>query len=296
MKIRDLQQQVNEIDRRGFLKGLGAAAVAGAGLGTSNDAKAEDEPYQIGDWYLIVTKSKFGEATKRIAYKGGLYFTGNDLYYYSGSGKSPNFTMIKPGSLVKYKIDGGPIKTTKVSSVSSISFMHELSKLANAKTLDLRYTYIDRIRDEERTIEIEADVAGLNEVIEYFKNPQQYKKKDKTQDASGWGDGRPGDLRSSNLEKMKDMSNPSASYAGRIRARIKPNITFTEDVAGNPKAEVEVRTSPDGTIISRKLLSSSGNKAWDEAVLKAIDKTATLPRDEDGRVPPVLEISFRPKD
>ena len=33
-----------------------------------------------------------------------------------------------------------------------------------------------------------------------------------------------------------------------------------------------------------------------QAVLKAIDKTATLPRDEDGRVPPVLEISFRPKD
>jgi len=42
--------------------------------------------------------------------------------------------------------------------------------------------------------------------------------------------------------------------------------------------------------------NSSGNKAWDEAVLKAIDKTATLPRDEDGRVPSVLEISFRPKD
>ena len=119
-------------------------------------------------------------------------------------------------------------------------------------------------------------------------------------------------LRNENLKRMQGMagasgeenskgtalkaSGPSASYAGRIRARIKPNITFTEDVAGNPKAEVEVRTSPDGTIISRKLMSSSGNKAWDEAVLKAIDKTATLPRDEDGRVPPVLEISFRPKD
>ena len=119
-------------------------------------------------------------------------------------------------------------------------------------------------------------------------------------------------LRNENLKRMQGMagasgeenskgtalkaSGPSASYAGRIRARIKPNITFTEDVAGNPKAEVEVRTSPDGTIISRKLLSSSGNKAWDEAVLKAIDKTVTLPRDEDGRVPPVLEISFRPKD
>ncbi len=89
---------------------------------------------------------------------------------------------------------------------------------------------------------------------------------------------------------------PSAGYAGRLRARIKPNIVFTDDISGNPTAEVEVRTAPDGTIISRKLLKSSGVKNWDEAVLKAIDKTEVLPRDTDGRVPALLEISFRPKD
>ena len=91
-------------------------------------------------------------------------------------------------------------------------------------------------------------------------------------------------------------SGPSASYAGRIRASIKPNIILLDDIAGNPVAEVEVRTSPDGTIVSRKLLKSSGEKSWDDAVLKAIDRTATLPKDIDGRVPPVLVISFRPKD
>ncbi len=89
---------------------------------------------------------------------------------------------------------------------------------------------------------------------------------------------------------------PSASYAGRIRARIKPNIVFTDDIVGNPSADVEVRTAPDGTIVARKLIKSSGDKAWDDAVLKAIDKTEVLPRDTDGRVPPVLEINFRAKD
>lgn len=89
---------------------------------------------------------------------------------------------------------------------------------------------------------------------------------------------------------------PSASYAGRIVARIKPNIVFTEELVGNPTADVEVRTSPDGTIVGRKLLKSSGNKAWDEAVLKAIDKTEVLPRDVDGQVPSSLTITFRPKD
>ena len=38
------------------------------------------------------------------------------------------------------------------------------------------------------------------------------------------------------------------------------------------------------------------NKAWDDAVLRALDKTETLPRDVDGRVPPSLTIGFRPQD
>ena len=119
-------------------------------------------------------------------------------------------------------------------------------------------------------------------------------------------------LRNENLKRMQGLAGasgddnskgsalksagPSASYAGRILARIKPNITFNPDVPGNPLAIVDIRTSPEGTILSYKIISPSGNKAWDDAVLKAIVKTATLPRDEDGRVPPVLEISFRPKD
>ena len=79
--------------------------------------------------------------------------------------------------------------------------------------------------------------------------------------------------------------------------RIRPNITYTEAISGNPRALVEIRTSPDGTIVGKpKLLQSSGVKAWDDAVLNAILKTEILPKDVDGRVPPVLEIGFRPKD
>lgn len=89
---------------------------------------------------------------------------------------------------------------------------------------------------------------------------------------------------------------PSASYAGRIKARILPNIVFSDTITGNPQATVEVKAAPDGTIIGRKLIKSSGVPAWDDAVLRAIDKTEVLPRDTDGRVPSSLEISFRPRD
>ena len=119
-------------------------------------------------------------------------------------------------------------------------------------------------------------------------------------------------LRQENLKRMQGLagasggenstgtalksSGPSASYAGRLVARIKPNITYPGDVVGNPRAEVEVKVGADGTILSRRIVHSSGNKAWDDAVLRAIDKTEVLPRDTDGRVPPVLVLGFRPLD
>ncbi|MFN3377125.1 MAG: TonB family protein, partial [Burkholderiaceae bacterium] len=91
-------------------------------------------------------------------------------------------------------------------------------------------------------------------------------------------------------------SGPSGSYAGRVAARVKPNIVYPEVVSGNPRAEVEVRAAPDGTITGIRLTQSSGNKAWDDAVVRALQRTETLPRDVDGRVPSSLVIGFRPQD
>lgn len=96
--------------------------------------------------------------------------------------------------------------------------------------------------------------------------------------------------------KDKDTRGPSGSYGGKVAAKVKPNIVYPDAISGNPRAEVEVRLSPDGTIVGKRLVQSSGNKAWDDAVLRALDKTETLPRDVDGRVPPSLTIGFRPQD
>ena len=87
---------------------------------------------------------------------------------------------------------------------------------------------------------------------------------------------------------------PSAAYAGIVAKVIRDQSVFTGSVPGNPAAEVEVRSGPGGTIVSRRLVKSSGVKAWDDAVLQAIDKVGRLPPDEKGRVPPQMLIAFRP--
>jgi colicin import membrane protein len=90
---------------------------------------------------------------------------------------------------------------------------------------------------------------------------------------------------------------PSAAYAGRLVAEIRRHIFFdTGSLPDSAVPEVEVRTAPGGTIISRRLVKSSGHKEWDDAVLRAIDRIDTLPRDVDGRVPPVILVAFRPRD
>lgn len=89
---------------------------------------------------------------------------------------------------------------------------------------------------------------------------------------------------------------PSASYAGRLVATIRPNIVFTDLIPGNPRAEVELRALPDGTIVSARLRQSSGYPSWDQAVLRAIERTGRLPLDENGRVPSTLILGFRPQD
>ena len=118
-------------------------------------------------------------------------------------------------------------------------------------------------------------------------------------------------LREENLKRMQGLAGatgaptatgtalksagPSTSYAAKIQAKVQPNIFFAETVAGNPVAEVEVKLAPDGRITERRITKSSGVKGWDEAVLRALDRTEVLPKDVDGRVITPLLIEFKPK-
>lgn len=146
-----------------------------------------------------------------------------------------------------------------------------------------------------------AEKAAKEKAAEQKREAQQRKAED----------ARLAKLRDENMKRMfgqlegsgdpqstgtaKHDAAPSQDYVNRLIARIKRNIVLTDSLDGNPAAVVEVRAAPTGTIIARRLVKSSGVPAWDEAVLRAIDRTGTLPTDTDGRVPGTLLITFRPK-
>jgi colicin import membrane protein len=87
---------------------------------------------------------------------------------------------------------------------------------------------------------------------------------------------------------------PGTSYFGLVASRIKPNITYTDIISSNPTTEIEVSLSPTGNIQSRRIVKRSGNNAWDNAALNAIDKTEKLPLD-NGKVWSPLVIVLSPQ-
>jgi colicin import membrane protein len=89
---------------------------------------------------------------------------------------------------------------------------------------------------------------------------------------------------------------PSADYIGRIKGRIRPNVSFPDTLPGNPAVEIDIRLAPDGRIVSSRISKRSGVPEWDDAVLRAIERTEMLPRDENGKVPPAMTIVYRPRD
>ena len=95
----------------------------------------------------------------------------------------------------------------------------------------------------------------------------------------------------------QQSTGPSASYASRLAGIFKRNMHFPVDgIAGNPKVQVKVRVAPGGIILGVQVTTPSGNPAWDDAVVRAIENTPRIPPDEHGKWITEFTLIWGPKD
>ncbi len=88
-----------------------------------------------------------------------------------------------------------------------------------------------------------------------------------------------------------------ADYIRRIQSKVKGNVILPPDMSGNPEAIFEVVQLPTGEIIDAVLRKSSGVRAYDDAVQRAIVKSSPLPRpDRPDLFQRTLTLKFRPQD
>ena len=88
-----------------------------------------------------------------------------------------------------------------------------------------------------------------------------------------------------------------AGYIKKVSAKIKSNTLFNvlPGLNGNPPVEYDVELLPDGSIKAMKKRKSSGVPGFDEAVRRAIEKSAPFPPNQAGKVPSRFEVSHKPK-
>ena len=164
-------------------------------------------------------------------------------------------------------------------------------------------------QEREKLDRLKADKLEREKTAAKLERDKAEKAEKEKRDAAAEAE-RVAKVREENLKRMQGMAGatgapqstgtaqrdagPSASYGGKIIARVRPNIVYTDTLPPGLRAEVEVRAAPDGTITGKRLVKSSGSPAWDDAVLRAIDRTGDLPKDDNGKVPPSIVIGFTP--
>ncbi len=92
--------------------------------------------------------------------------------------------------------------------------------------------------------------------------------------------------------------NAPPGWTDKVVKKVKPLIVFNpESITGNPAAVIKVNLAPDGAILNTSILTSSGNASWDRAVLLALTRAESLPKDDNGKIPQrEVKLTFKPKD
>jgi len=100
-------------------------------------------------------------------------------------------------------------------------------------------------------------------------------------------------------KRQSEVARIVGQYRDMIGAKVRGNTRLPEELTGNPQVRCLVRLLPTGEVQEVRVVESSGDKAYDEAVLRAIQKSSPLPlpADRDARAEFLPELSFlhRPK-
>jgi colicin import membrane protein len=86
-------------------------------------------------------------------------------------------------------------------------------------------------------------------------------------------------------------------YRAALIGKIRGEIVLTKAVQGNPVSEFRITQLPTGDVLDVKIIKSSGNKALDEAVERAIRKSSPLPLPDDRSLfQRELNLKYWPRD
>ena len=95
-------------------------------------------------------------------------------------------------------------------------------------------------------------------------------------------------------KRQAALAQTVGQYRDLISATVRGKTRLPDNLTGNPQVRCLVKLLPTGDVVSVRVTQSSGNAAYDEAVVRAIEKSSPLPlpAERDARAAFVPELSF----
>ena len=189
-------------------------------------------------------------------------------------------------ALEKKKADAERLKKLKAMQAAEEKALEEaaraeaevMKKARDKQLADQKKRELLRQMEEEELKQRMADEAAANEV-----------RQTKLAEA-----------RAAASKRQAEAARVVGQFRDMISAKVHGNTRLPDNLKGNPEVRCVVKLLPTGEVQSVRVTKSSGNTAYDEAVVRAIEKSSPLPLpdDREARAAFVPELSFvhRPKE
>ncbi|OYX29671.1 MAG: protein TolA [Hydrogenophilales bacterium 32-62-9] len=100
--------------------------------------------------------------------------------------------------------------------------------------------------------------------------------------------------------RQSALSQSIGKYRDLISATVRGHTRLPDNLSGNPQVRCLVKLLPTGDVVSVRVTQSSGNPAYDAAVVRAIEQSSPLPlppeREARAAFVPELSLTHRPQE
>lgn len=154
--------------------------------------------------------------------------------------------------------------------------------LEKKKKLDaeqLKRQQAEEAAEKKRRAEEQAKIAEAKRRAELLRQEQELSQRMLAESLAA----ESGQLQASRAaaQRASETDKLVARYQDLISAKIRDNTRLPDNLPGNPQVHFRLSVLPSGEIAKITLARSSGNAAFDQAVLRGIEKSSPLPLPTD---------------
>ena len=183
----------------------------------------------------------------------------------------------------------------EAARIKKLKAMQEADAKAQAEAMRLEAEALKKERDKQAAAELrKKELAREAQEEELLRRLAQEEAANEARLL------KQAEARAAAARRQGELDRLVGLHRDKISAKVRSNTRLPPNLKGNPEVRCLVRLLPTGEVQSVRVTQSSGDPAYDEAVVLAIEKSSPLPlpADRDARAAFVPELSFihRPKE